>query len=304
MTSAPHVEPPQRLVRFLGADSPWLARLPGLVRASLARWELTAERVVSPGGRGSLVVLVRRTDGSPAALKLRAAGAADEAAALSRWEGHGAVRLLDAAPEDGALLLERLHADVSLRSLPDAKATLEAVSALHRLWVPPASPGAPEDGGHPFTTVEEHTGRAVEGIRAHVPEEARPLAEEALALRSGLLADAPEHVLLHGDFRQGAVLSADPGRAHWLVVGPDPLVGERAYDLARLVRDRLHDLAAGSGAPAIARRRVAKLANSLEVDRDRLRGWSLYRAVESGARHLAAGERADGEALLEFAGWL
>ncbi|MFH0242128.1 aminoglycoside phosphotransferase family protein [Streptomyces sp. HK10] len=303
MTSAPHVEPPQRLVRSLGADSPWLARLPGLLQASLARWGLTAERVVSPGGRGSLVVLVCRADGSPAALKLRAVGAADEAAALARWEGHGAVRLLDAAPEEGALLLERLHADVSLRSLPDAKATLEAVSALHRLWVPPALPGAPA-GGHPFTTVEEYTGRAVEGIRAHVPEEARPLADEALALRSGLLADTPEHVLLHGDFRQGAVLSAGPGRAHWLVAGPDPLVGERAYDLARLVRDRLHDLAAGSGAPAIARRRVAKLANSLEVDRDRLRGWSLYRAVESGARHIAVGDRADGEALLEFAGWL
>ncbi|MFP8940884.1 aminoglycoside phosphotransferase family protein [Streptomyces fenghuangensis] len=303
MTSAPHVEPPQRLVRFLGADSPWLARLPGLVRASLERWELTAERVVSPGGRGSLVVLVRRADGSPAALKLRAAGAADEAAALSRWEGHGAVRLLDAAPEDGALLLERLHADVSLRSLPDAKATLEAVSALHRLWVSPTPPGVPDDE-HPFTSVEEHTARAAEGIRAHVPREARPLADEALALRSELLAGAPENVLLHGDFRQGAVLSGDPGRAHWLVVGPDPLVGERAYDLARLVRDRLHDLAAGSGAPAIARRRVGKLANSLDVDRDRLRGWSLYRAVESGARHIAAGDRADGEALLEFAGWL
>jgi streptomycin 6-kinase len=49
---------------------------------------------------------------------------------------------------------------------------------------------------------------------------------------------------------------------------------------------------------------VAKLADSLGVDRDRLRGWSLYRAVESGARHIAAGDRADGEALLEFAGWL
>ncbi|MDG9704495.1 aminoglycoside phosphotransferase family protein [Streptomyces sp. DH37] len=303
MTSAPHVEPPQRLVRSLGAGSPWLAELPGLVEASLARWELTAERVVSPGGRGSLVVLVRRADGIPAALKLRAAGAADEAAALARWDGHGAVRLLDAAPEDGALLLERLHAEVSLRSLPEAKANLEAVSALHRLWVPPLPPGAP-DGEHPFTSVEEHTGRAAEGIRARVPREARPLADEALALRSELLSDAPERVLLHGDFRQGTVLSAGPGRAHWLVVGPDPLVGERAYDLARLVRDRLHDLAAGSGAPAIARRRVAKLADSLGVDRDRLRGWSLYRAVESGVRHIAAGDRADGEALLEFAGWL
>ncbi|MEE1941792.1 aminoglycoside phosphotransferase family protein [Streptomyces sp. TRM 70361] len=303
MASAPHLEPPQRLVRALGADSPWLAALPSLARDALARWELTAERVVAPGGRGSLVVLVRRADGTPAALKLRAAGAGAEAAALARWDGHGAVRLLEAAPEADALLLERLHAEVSLRSLPEAKANLEAVSALRRLWVPPEAGSAPPVPP-PFTTVERHTGRAVDRIRRHTPPQARSLAEEALAVRSGLLADAPENLLLHGDFRQGAVLSAAPGRAHWLAAGPDPLVGERAYDLARLVRDRLHDLMAGSGGAARTRRRIAKLADSLEVDRDRLRGWSLYRAVESGTRQLAAGDRADGELLLEFASWL
>ncbi|MTE21261.1 kinase [Streptomyces sp. TRM43335] len=300
MASAPHVDPPRRLVRALGADSPWLASLPRLLAGSLARWELTAERVVAPGGRGSLVVLVRRADGTPAALKLRADGAAAEAAALARWDGHGAVRLLDAAPRDGALLLERLHAEVSLRSLPEAKANLEAASALRRLWVPPAPTGAE----HPFTTVAEHTARAVDRIREHVPGEAGALVDEALEARSALLDDAPEELLLHGDFRQGAVLSADPGRAHWLVVGPDPLVGERAYDLARLVRDRLHDLGATSGASSLTRRRVRKLADSLEVDRERLRAWSLYRAVESASRHFAAGARADGEMLVEFAGWL
>ncbi|GAA2397425.1 aminoglycoside phosphotransferase family protein [Streptomyces glaucosporus] len=300
MAPAPHVEPPQRLVRSLGADSPWLAELPELVRESMTRWDLTVERVVAPGGRGSLVLLVRRADGAPAALKLCAAGAGAEAAALARWDGHGAVRLLDAAPETGALLLERLHAEISLRSLPEAKANLEAVSALRRLWVPPAPPGA----AHPFTTVAEHTARAVDRIREHIPKEARPLAGEALELRSALLADATEELLLHGDFRQGAVLSADPGRAHWLAIGPEPLVGERAYDLARLVRDRLHDLGATSGAASLTRRRVRKLADSLEVDRDRLRGWCLYRAVESASRQIAAGNRADGEMLLEFAGWL
>ncbi len=93
-------------------------------------------------------------------------------------------------------------------------------------------------------------------------------------------------------------------RAPWLAVGPDPLVGERAYDLARLVRDRLEDQMASSAGAAGARRRVNKLADSLEVDRDRLRGWTLFRAVESGTRALAAGRRRDAELLLEFAAWL
>uniref|UniRef100_UPI0034DE381D aminoglycoside phosphotransferase family protein n=2 Tax=Streptomyces TaxID=1883 RepID=UPI0034DE381D len=114
----------------------------------------------------------------------------------------------------------------------------------------------------------------------------------------------PEEVLLHGDFRQGAVLAADTGRAPWLAVGPDPLVGERAYDLARLSRDRLHDLIASAGAPAITRRRMTKLAASVEADPERLRGWTLFRAVESGIRAHGEGRRTDAEALLEFATWL
>ena len=328
MASALPLDPPQRLVRALGshpspgvaeAAGEWLDSLPRLLERRLESWELTLERVVSPGGRSSLVALVRQADGAPATLKLLAPGpvppadrAAHEAAALSRWNGLGAVRLLRAEPAEGALLLERLHCEVSLRSLPEAKAVLEATSAVMRLWVPPQGPaparsGTSADGGgagHGFPTVAERTRAEAERMRAEAPEETLPLVEEALELRAALLADAPEQLLLHGDFRQGTVLSADAERAPWLVIGPDPLVGERTYDLARLVRDRLHDLVASSGAPATARRRVKKLADSLDLDADRLRGWSLYRAVESGVRHLSTGHRENGTTLLEFAGWL
>lgn len=297
MASALHLEPPQRLVRALGADHPWLAGVPALAERMLKHWDLTAERTATPGGRDSVVLLVRQADGTPAALKLCASGAAAEAAALERWDGLGAVRLLKADPDAGALLLERLHGEMSLRSLPEAKATLEATSAVRRLWVPPGD-------AFPFETVAEHTAVEAETVRAAAPSEARPLVEEALSTRAELLADVPEPVLLHGDFRQGAVLASDAERARWLAVGPDPLVGEPAFDLARLARDRLHDLVASPGAAAATRRRIGRLADSLDVDRDRLRGWTLYRALESGVRHAMAGDRQDGEALLEFAGWL
>jgi streptomycin 6-kinase len=298
MAPALRLEPPQRLARALGADDPWLAGVPALAERMLDRWELTVERVATPGGRGSMVILVHRPDGTPAALKLCAAGAAREAAALEHWAGLGAVRLCRADASAGALLLERLHGTTSLRSLPEAKATLEAVSAIRRLWVT-----VPPDG-FPFETVAEHTAVQAGELLAAAPAEARPLVEEALRLRAELLADAPEGVLLHGDFRQGAVLASDTERSPWLAVGPEPLVGEPAFDLARLPRDRLHDLVASPGAANAARRRVGRLADSLDVDRERLRGWTLYRAVESGVRQLRAGSRQDGEALLEFAGWL
>ncbi|MCJ1679958.1 aminoglycoside phosphotransferase family protein [Streptomyces sp. APSN-46.1] len=297
-------EPPQRLVRALGEtpesaqDADWLGQLPELTEAALARRGVRAQRVLSPGGRSSLVVLVQYADGTPAALKLAPPSARPdrELAALARWAGFGAVRILDTRhhEEDGALLLERLHPEVSLRSLPEAKALLEACGTLRRLWVAPGE-------GHNWETVAERTELQAGALRS-APAEVRALADAALAAREELTAVAGEELLLHGNFRQGKVLAGE--RAPWLAVGPEPLVGERAYDLARLVRDRLEDQVASSAGAAGARRRVNKLADALEVDRDRLRGWTLFRAVESGNRALAAGRRRDAELLLEFAAWL
>ncbi|MFG2887186.1 aminoglycoside phosphotransferase family protein [Streptomyces sp. NPDC048297] len=299
-------EPPRRLVRAIGETAPagddWLARLPGTAERAVVRRELTVERVQLPGGRSSLVVLVRRADDTPAVLKLAPARARPESerAALAHWGGLGAVQLLDAEPEDtaeGVLLLERLHPDVSVRSLPEAKALLEAAGTLRRLWVEPP-------GDHTFETVAERTGRQAEAMRAggRSEPEAAALVDAALAARTELLASPPEHRLLHGTFRQSKVLAGE--RIPWLAVGPDPVVGECAFDLARLVRDRVEDLIATPSGPVTTRRRIKRLAESLEVDQERLRGWTLFRAVESGVRARRVGREQDAELLLEFASWL
>ncbi|MEV0256330.1 aminoglycoside phosphotransferase family protein [Streptomyces sp. NPDC050732] len=299
-------EPPQRLVTALGETAQdgddWLEKLPGAVEQSVALRELTVERTHLPGGRSSLVLLVRRADGTPAVLKLVPPRSRPESerAALAHWGGLGAARLLDPEFSDGALLLERLHRDVSVRSLPEAKALLEAAGTLRRLWVEPPT-------GHRFETVAERTGRQADAMRASATADTdvAPLVDAALAARDELLAGESGGVaprLLHGTFRQSKVLAGD--RLPWLAVGPDPVVGDPAFDLARLVRDRVEDLIASPSGASITRRRVKKLAESLEVDQERLRGWTLFRAVESGVRALRVGRPQDAELLLEFAGWL
>ncbi|MFR9800405.1 aminoglycoside phosphotransferase family protein [Streptomyces sp. MS06] len=298
-------EPPRRLVRALGETAPdgddWLRELPEAARQAVALRELTVERVQAPGGRSSLVVLVRRADGTPAVLKLAPPRARPEAerAALDHWGGVGAVQLLEAEPEHGVLLLERLHPDVSVRSLPEAKALLEAAGTLRRLWVEP-----PAGAGTAFETVAARTARQAEAMQAVAAADAEvaPLVDEALAAREELLSAPPEQRLLHGTFRQSKVLAGD--RMPWLAVGPDPVVGECAFDLARLVRDRVEDLIASPSGPATTRRRVKRLADSLEVEQERLRGWTLFRAVESGVRARRVGRHRDAELLLEFASWL
>ncbi|GAA3993399.1 aminoglycoside phosphotransferase family protein [Streptomyces marokkonensis] len=300
-------EPPRRLVRALGETAPdgddWLEKLPGAAERAVALRELAVDRVQVPGGRSSLVVLVRTADKMPAVLKLapRRARPESERAALAHWGGLGAVQLRGAETEaettEGVLLLERLHPDVSVRSLPEAKALLEAAGTLRRLWVEPPA-------GHPFETVAERTGRQAEAMRAGAVADPQvaPLVDAALAARAELLAAPPEQRLLHGTFRQSKVLAGD--RMPWLAVGPDPVVGENAFDLARLVRDRVEDLIAQPSGASTTRRRVKRLAESLEVDQDRLRGWTLFRAVESGVRARRVGRKQDAELLLEFAGWL
>ncbi|KOV38095.1 hypothetical protein ADK60_02945 [Streptomyces sp. XY431] len=299
---------PDRLARNVAAVRPeeaerWLAALPALVTAELARLHLTLDRVLDPGGSLALVAYVHRDDDlAPAVLKvsLRTPGTAHEAEALTAWAGRGAVLLLDtAAPDPGTtvLLLERLHGEIPLRSLAEPKAMLEATSLLHRLWtpVPPehAFPGLPT----PLPSAPSPSAPA-----PGFPAEAEPLLAEARESAAALAASAAEEFLLHGDFHHGNVLAAD--RAPWLAIDPRPLVGERAYDLARLTLDRADTLVGSPGLPAAVRRRLHQLAEALEVDRDRLRGWTLVRAVDLAGAALTTGRRADAELYLEFAGAL
>ncbi|MFJ3794305.1 aminoglycoside phosphotransferase family protein [Kitasatospora sp. NPDC090091] len=305
MSGAPaQITVPEWLARSVGTDDEgrrWLAELPARVAAHLARWDLTLERVLDPGGSLSLVGYVRRDDLSPAVLKSgrTTPETTAEHTALAHWAGRGAVLLLDADPAQGVLLLERLHGDIPLRSLAEAKAMLEATSLLHRLWVEPGE-------GHPFPSLADRAGYLADGLRRHrgLPGavEADALVAEALEAADGLAGSATEAFLLHGDFHHGNVLAAD--RAPWLAIDPRPLVGERAFDLARLALDRADTLVGSPGVPAAVRRRLHQLSDALEVDRERLRGWTLFRATDLGLRALAAGRGEDAELYLEFAGAL
>ncbi|WP_371497116.1 aminoglycoside phosphotransferase family protein [Kitasatospora sp. NBC_00374] len=298
---------PERLTETVrlwegAAGLDWLAELPARFEEQLARRDLVLDRICEPGGRISLVGYVHRADDlAPAVLKLGMVNreTAQEHAALTRWAGRGAVLLLAAEPAHGVLLLERLHGDIPLRSLAEAKAMLEAAGLLQRLWVAPGD-------DHPFTSVGERVGQLAELIREQreLPgaAEARSLIDEALETAGALLADQPESLLLHGDFHHGNVLAAD--RAPWLAIDPRPLVGERAYDLARLARDRLDTLAGSPGQRGALRRRLHQLADAVEVDRDRLRGWTLFRTVEAGLWHMSTGATEQAELYLEFASWL
>jgi streptomycin 6-kinase len=282
------------------AARPWLAALPELADRYTRRWGLTVERQVVPGGALSMTLLVRLPDATPAILKLGFVDryTAHEATALALWDGRGAVRLLDADAEHGALLLERLHADVSLRSLAEDRAMLEAVEVLRRLWIP-------VPGEHGIDLVGDRAGHWARSIPRRNAELGGPcapeLVDEAVRLCHELGPGDGDPVLLHTDCHHGNVLAGT--RAKWLAIDPRPMIGERAFDLGALVRDRVATVVADPRPQALVRRRVMTLSRSLDLDAERVRGWSLVQALALGLWCLSVGDRR-GEDLLSVAEWL
>jgi streptomycin 6-kinase len=98
--------------------------------------------------------------------------------------------------------------------------------------------------------------------------------------------------LVNQDLHADNVLRAS--REPWLVIDPKPLIGEREFGLAPIVRG--HELGHD---PRSVRRRLDRLSGELGLDRERARGWAL-------AQTLAWGFDDDGviEGHLDVVRWL
>lgn len=262
----------------------WLESLPGRVDDLVDRWDLTAELSLHLEGQCSIVVPVVRRDGTRCVLKVQwpHPEAEHEAAALRAYDGRGAVRVFDEDPVHRAFLLERCEPGTSAWEA-GAPADVLSVSAhvMRRLWRPVPS-------AHPFTHLAIDSAERAEDIRRTFVDHGRPfdarLAADGASAFERLGTSASAEVLLHGDFHPANVLRA--GREPWLAVDPKPLVGDPAFDTAQLLLNfRGRDWPMASS--------VAELATILELDRDRVWGWTFARAVEEITWSLEDGEPID-----------
>lgn len=267
----------------------WLTALPQIVEATLDRWSLHLGDVFEAPQMIAFVAAVEGPeDRTGAVLKVNMPHRESEreADALAHWNGSGAVRLLASEPRERAMLLERCLPGTPLWQIEDDEvATRIAADALRRIWRPP-----PEE--HAFTTLAEEA-RRWDGKLAHAYERLgrpfeRSLLDTALAALRELpadLTDPVDLVVVHQDLHGGNVLRAE--REPWLVIDPKPLLGERAFDVASLLRDRRELLrgagaGAGAAAAAIVRRRLDLLASELGLDRERMRLWGIAHALAWG----------------------
>ncbi len=269
-------EPFARTIIELYADDgvAWLNRLPSLLAECERRWSLTLKSPF-PNLSYNYVTLAVRSDGLDVVLKLGVPNPelSSEIAALHLYDSHGSVALLDADPERGILLLERLKPGTTLADLTDdERATTIAAEVMRELWRP-----APTE--HSFPTVAGWAA-GMQRLRAEFGGGSGPfpvgLVAQAEALFAELLGSMAAPVLLHGDLHHWNILAAE--RRPWLAIDPKGLVGEPAYEAGALLRNQLPE---GPEAKRVLARRLDQLAEVLELDRARLAGWGMAQAVLS-----------------------
>jgi streptomycin 6-kinase len=197
-----------------------------------------------------------------------ARSADDECRALEAWGGRGAVRLLEAGPGDGALLLERLDSRRSLASL-ELLSAAEAAGGLIRQLAIPAPPGLPRLADAANEIAETVRPRQ-EALGSPVPARWTDL---AVQLARDLAADAGT-ILVHGDLHYGNVLAGT--RQPWLAIDPKPVVGDPERYVPELMWDRADQAKDAAG----IRELLAVLVHAGGLDAGRARAWTIVRAVD------------------------
>ena len=242
----------------------WLERVPELVAECVEEWQLELGEPYEAGAAG-YAVRAGLTDGTPAVLKLiyPHREAEHEADALELLAGNGAVRLLARDDARSAMLLERCEPGTALAENGGEKALDVLVELLPRHWV---------RAGEPFHTLAEEAAWWIDDLPEQWEQSGRAIerrlvdtAVDAL----GLLSESQgEQVLLNQDLHGDNVLAAE--REPWLVIDPKPLLGEREFAVAPIVRS----FELGSSKADVLYR-LDRLTSELGLDRERARGWTI-----------------------------
>lgn len=282
------ITPPRAVVEMMttfGGEEgrAWLAEVPRLVDQAAAHWDLRLEAPFE-GGNVAYVAPATRGDGLRCVLKVQLLTdeTSEEGTALRVWDGDGAVRVLDEAPELGALLLERIEPGTALGDALPLPAQLEVLGTLlPRLWA-----RCPPDG-HAFLPVPAKLEEWLGELRGAVDDPrlgpvVHRVVAAAEALRQPDLRPTGHPAIVSRDVHPGNVLAAT--REPWLVIDPKPLVGEPAFDTGHLVRQLLlhDDLAHAAEVTAV-------LARALGLDVSRVRVWAALRSLVNARDELEVG---------------
>ncbi|WP_078911717.1 aminoglycoside phosphotransferase family protein [Streptomyces sp. NRRL WC-3742] len=259
----------------------WLAELPKIVAELLGRWGCVPDGEVMHGGVG-VIIPVRRRAGGTAVLKVSFPhpGNVHEPDAFAAWGGRGAVLLLERDDERFAMLLERARTS-TLSEVEDGEEVVTVAGRINRRLAIPAPPGLPR--------LRDQAGPWEEQLRKDAEELAHTMSRDvvdAAVATVGELGRIQPDLLVHGDLHSGNILRAD--REPWLAVDPKGYVGDPAYDGGTLLKSRALVLLEADDLRRAVDRTLDIFAEAAELDRERVRRWAQFHAVQAafwGRRH-------------------
>ena len=213
----------------------WLGRLAGVVDQCRDRWGLR-DGVVCSQLSMSYIEFATAASGQRVALKVGVPHPElfTEMEALGLYNGCGAVRLLDADRQLGALLMQRVQPGTMLWQLGDnQEQTGIAASVMRELPVPvPVS--------HHLPTFSQWVGRAFRLARTQrdrqecLPRDLIDMAEQAF---EHIKRSADDDVVLHGDLHHENILLDD--QCGWLAIDPKGVIGPRCLEVGRFLQNQL-----------------------------------------------------------------
>lgn len=272
----------------------WLAGLPGLITSALRRWQLTVDLPSGTQpwhGHTGIVVPVRLGDGTAAALKIAFpfAEAVLEPIALSLWNGHGMVRMLEHDPATCSMVTARLDAGASLFDVPLAEAVDVWGGLVRQLSIEPDD----RPGWDRIPQIAATAERYCDELPARWDDLNRPfplwLLEAALEVcqtRGAVARRESRDVLVHTDLHYLNILATLDGSGY-LAIDPQPQVGDAEFAVAPCLWNRIRDLPPRN-AEAALRRRCSDLAAGAGLDADLAAAWSVVREVENALSYLEA----------------
>jgi streptomycin 6-kinase len=256
----------------------WTDALPDLIARLSTRWQVELLDSAPLCGAFGVVAFGVRA-GEPCVLKVswHEHSTLEEATALRAWRGYGAVRLLEASFEDGALLLERLDPGRSLEDL-DLPQAAEILGSLLRRLAIPAPDGLRSLSGMAADLVASMTAQQA-ALRDPVPD---AWFARAVTLAGDLGASAGTD-LVHVDLHFGNVLAGV--REPWLAIDPWPIAG----DPERAIPELLFSAYLSQFDAADVYGVFDRVVRAGNLDPQKARAWTVVRAVDHWLWSVAAG---------------
>ena len=274
------------------AGRKWLADLPRLVASLCRQWQLTIDGPTMHGYLGLAIPVQRANELCVLKVSWLDESTSEEARALAAWNGQGAVRLLDAKPPRGAMLLERLDHWHCLNDVDIATALTVAGRLLRQLAIPVSGN---------FRTQATLAQEIVTTLPTRWARFNRPLPRAILDHAIDLASqhgEARSNLLVNYDLHYENVLAGK--REAWLAIDPKVVVGDPEFGIAQLLVNRLEEIEAQRGLD----HHFQVLVEAAELNIELARAWTLVRCVDYWLWGLSVGLTEDPPRCERIVNWL